>query len=218
MDELIDLPNRLKDKTITPETLATRAREDPDLIPSLLAGLRNPAAAVRYGSSKTLILISQQDPTLLYPHFQDFVQLLDSPHRILTWNALTILANLTTVDTENKFEKILDRYYHHLTDGYLVTATTIIDHTPTIITAKPYLADRITTHLLKTDAIPTNPHLTEECKQIIAAKTITTLDTIYPHIKNHDHILKYISRYTKSTRPTTKKLAETFLKKHRATP
>ncbi len=208
----------LKNKTTTPEALAQKIQHDPSLLPQLLAGLYDSTAVIRYGSSKTLILLSERQPILLYPHFDDFVKLLDNPHRILTWNALTILANLTTVDTKNKFEPILDRYYHHLTDGYLVTATTIIDHTPTIVAAKPTLADRITTHLLAAEQLPTNPHLTQECKHIIAAKTLITFDTIYPQIKNHDQILKYAARYTKSTRPTTKKLAESFLTTHGAAP
>jgi len=212
------LIDRLKDKTLTPEALKDRIRHDPSLLPDVLAGLQAPAAAVRYGCGKTLVLLSKEDPALLYPHFQDFVTLLDSPHRILTWNALTILANLTTVDTNKKFEKILDRYYHHLTDGYLVTAATIIDHSPTIAAARPALADRIATTLLATDTLPTGPHLTTECKRILAEKTITALDQIHPHLTRTDHIHKYAARHATSTRPSTRKTAEAFLKKHRGHP
>jgi hypothetical protein len=208
------LVQRLKNKTITPDTLADKTAADPTILPDILAGLHDKTAAIRYGSSKTLIILSQTDPQLLYPHFDDFVHLLDSPHRILTWNALTILANLTTVDTQKKFDNILKNYYSHLTDGYLVTVNTIIQATPTIITAKPYLTDTILTYLLSTETLPTNPHLTTECKRIVASKLIPILDTLYPQFHNHKAIHEYISRNLNSTRPATRTAAQTFLKHH----
>jgi hypothetical protein len=210
----MELLQQLKNKTVTPETLATRVHKDQSLLPDLLAGIQDKAASIRYGSSKTLILLSEQDPALLYPHFDLFLQLLDSPHRILTWNALTILANLTLVDTKKKFDKIIKNYYSHLNDGYLVTVNIIILATPTILTAKPHLSTKITSYLLSTETLPTTPHLTTECKRIAASKLIPILDTLYPQLPNHNAIHAYVTRHLKSTRPATSKAAAAFLKHH----
>ena len=188
------------------------------LLPELLTCLQSPKATVRYGSSKTLIILSHQDPTLLYPHFQDFIELLDSPHRILTWNALTIIANLTTIDTNHYFEHIFNHYYSFLKSGYLITAATVIENSPTIATNKPLLADTIATRLLTIDTLHTSPHLTQECKHILAQKTLTALDQFYDLLTNHEPILKFATKHTTSTRTTTKKTAQAFLNKHRGNP
>lgn len=209
---------QLQDKTITPQVLATRIRRNPTQLSDLLTGLHSNKATIRYGCSKTLIILSTTDPTLLYPHFNVFVTLLESPYRILTWNALTILANLTLADTQKKFEKIMNTYYHHLTDGDLITVNTIVQASPTIANAKPHLTDTIIHHLLSTNSLPTGPHLTTECKHIIATKTIQALDILYPHTTNHTPILTYVTQHANSTRGITRKTAQTFLKKHGDSP
>ncbi len=212
------LGENLAAKTLTPETLNRRLQKDAGLLPDVLAGLQSPVASVRYGCSKALVLLSADAPMLLYPHFDDFTKLLDSPHRILTWNALTILANLTRVDTRNKFDAIFDRYYHFLASGYLVTAATVVESSATIAANKPALADRIASELLQIDRLRTGPHLTAECKRILAEKALESFDSFYNHLTTHDEVLAFATRHATSTRRTTQKAARTFLHRHGGSP
>ena len=55
--------------------------------------------------------LSEERPEQLYPYMDFFITLLDSKYRILTWNAIGIIANLTQVDKENKFDVIFEKYY-----------------------------------------------------------------------------------------------------------
>jgi hypothetical protein len=49
-------------------------------------------------------------PPTLYPYMDKFVELLDSKHRILTWNAMAINANLASVYVDRKFDAAFDQY------------------------------------------------------------------------------------------------------------
>jgi hypothetical protein len=112
--------------------------------------------------------LSAEHPEKLYPYFDSFTTLLDSKYRILTWNALAIIANLTQVDTDNKFDAIFDNYYSFLENEYMVTVANVVSNSGKIALAKPHLIPKITEELLKVQDISTSPHLTEECKRVIA--------------------------------------------------
>ena len=106
-----DLLSKLVDKSLTREELLQSVKQDPDLLPVVLNGTSSSKAAIRYGCAKVLMDLSNERPEQLYPHMDFFVKLLDRDHRILTWNAMAIIANLIEVDTEKVFDSIFDKYY-----------------------------------------------------------------------------------------------------------
>jgi len=83
-----------------------------------------------------------------------------------------MIASLTRVDEDKKFDAFLDKYYSFVNDEYMVTVANVVGHSGKIALAKPYLVDKITDELLKVDGISLTPHLTEECKRVIAEKAI----------------------------------------------
>jgi hypothetical protein len=93
--------------------------------------------------------LSDLYPDKLYPYFDRFANLLDSKYRPLIWNALAVLANLTAVDRDRKFDSIFDKYYSNLSSEYMVTVANTVADSATIIANKPYLADRVEVELLK---------------------------------------------------------------------
>jgi len=101
-----DLLQKLVDKSLTREELLCKVRRDLAILPKVLNGVSSSRAAVRYGCAKVLMDLSEEHPERLYPHMDYFIDLLDSKFRILTWNAMAIIANLTKVDTEKKFDAI----------------------------------------------------------------------------------------------------------------
>ena len=157
--------------------------------------------------------LSEQQPEKLYPHMDSFVDLLSSKYRILTWNAIAILANLAKVDKDKKFDAIFNQYFSLLNDKYMVTVANIVGYSSKIALAKPYLIPRITIELLKVENIPTNPHLTEECKRVIAEKTIESFSLFFDKIENRKQVISFVARQIDSPRKTLRNRAEAFLAK-----
>jgi hypothetical protein len=206
---------RLADKSLTPEQLLDIVKQDFRLLPQLLEGVSSSIAGVRYGCSKVLMELSEVYPEKLYPYMGFFIGLLDSEYRILTWNALAIVANLTKVDREKKFDAVFDKYYGLINDGYMVTVANVVGHSGEIAIAKPYLADRITNELLKVDDLAVTPHLTEECKRVIAEKTIQSFDMFFDKINEKEKVISFAESHVQTPRKALNTKAEDFLRKWR---
>lgn len=212
-DDFSELAHALLDKTITKKELLDRVRQDFSLISFLLSGVGSSKAAVRYGCAKVLMDLSEENPEKLYPYFDSFIDLLDSKYRILTWNALAIIANLTRVDTNKKFDAIFGRYYSFLDNDYMVTVANVVGNSGKIALAKPYLIPKITEELLKVEDISTGPHLTEECKRVIAQHAIKTLDLFFDRIDQKERVISFVKAHLDSPRKSLRTAAENFLKK-----
>ena len=212
-DDFSQLTEALVDKSITKEELLKRVKQDFSLISFLLSGVDSSKAAVRYGCAKVLMDLSEEHPEKLYPYFDSFIDLLDSKYRILTWNAFAIIANLTRVDADRKFDAIFDKYYSFLDNDYMVTVANVVGNSGKIALAKPYLIPKITEELLKVEDISTSPHLTEECKMVIAEKTIKVLDLFFDRIDQKERVICFVEVHLDSSRKKLRTAAENFLKK-----
>ena len=204
---------KLSNKLLTKEALLQKVRENPSLIPEVLNGGSSSKPAVRYGCAKVLMDLSEEQPEKLYPYMNSFTALLDSKYRILVWNAMAIIANLTKVDRDKKFDKIFGKYYGFLNDPYMVTVANVVGNSAKIALAKPYLVQKITAELLKVENISTTPHLTAECKRVITEKAIETFDGFFDKIQNKDKVISFVERNRNSSRKSLKAKAESFLKK-----
>jgi hypothetical protein len=208
-----ELAQALVNKTMTKEELLRKVKQDFSLIPLLLDGVNSPKAAVRYGCAKVLMDLSAEHPEKLYPHLDSFIDLLDSKYRILTWNALAIIANLTSVDVDKKFDAIFEKYYSFLGNDYMVTVANVVGNSGTIAKAKPYLVPKITEELLKVQDLSVTPHLTEECKRVIAQQTIKTFDLFFDRIDQKEQVLSFVESCRDSPREKLRSAAEDFLEK-----
>ena len=207
------LLQKLADKSLTKEALLKMVSQDFTLLPILLEGINSSKAAIRYGCAKVLIDLSEENPDKLYPYMDSFICLLDSKYRILTWNALSIIANLTKVDVEKKFDDIFAKYYHFINDEYMVTVANVVGNSSKIALAKPYLVPKITDELLEVEEISITPHLTEECKRVIAQGAIKSMDSFFEEIEDKERVFSFVKKYLKSPRKQLRKAAEDFLKK-----
>jgi hypothetical protein len=207
------LLHKLADKSMTKEELLQRVRNDFGLLPELLNGVSSSKAAIRYSCAKVLMDLSEEHPEPLYPYMDSFVCLLDSKYRILVWNAMAIIANLTKADTDKKFDAIFDQYYSFLNDAYMVTVANVVGHSGKIALAKPHLVEKITNELLKVETISTTPHLTQECKRVIIEKAINSFDMFFDKVTRKERVLSFVERHVDEPRKTLKATAEEFLKK-----
>jgi hypothetical protein len=210
-----ELLRKLADKSLTKGDLRKKIEQDFSLLPILLAGVSSPKAAIRYGCAKILMDLSAEHPEKLYPYMDTFVRLLDSNYRILTWNAMAILANLAKVDKDLKFDAIFDKYYGFIGNEYMVTVANVVGNSGKIALAKPHLIPKITEKLLTVESIAVTPHLTEECKRVIAEEAIGAFDLFFGEVKQKENVFSFVERQLNSPRRTLRIQAENFLKKWR---
>ena len=209
-DTILD---KLREKSISRDELAKIIINDPSMIPQIIEGVSNEKANVRYGCATSLKIVSERKPELLYPYFDFFAGLLISKYRILVWIGIIVVANLSAYDHKKKFDKIFDKYFRLINADYMVTVSNLVGNSGRIAVTKPYLADRITTELLKVDNIKTGKHLTPECKRIIAENAIRSFDMYFNEIRDKQAVISFVKARLKSRRKTLKNTANEFLKK-----
>ena len=158
--------------------------------------------------------MSADYPEKLHPYIDEFFAILDSKYRILTWNSLAIIANLATVDSENKLDMHLEKIFRFMNNEYMVTVANLIDSLGKIAKAKPYLIPKITTELLRVESLKTTPHLTEECKLVLAERALETFDKLLSKMSPEDKskVLSFAKRCEHSKRTSLKIKAALLLK------
>jgi len=207
------LLQKLVNKTMTKQQLLQKVKQNYELIPEILSGISSSKPAIRYSCAKVIMDLSDEEPEKLYAHMDFFIKMLDSKYRILTWNAIITIANLTKVDSEKKFDSIFDKYYSYLDDEYMVTVANVVGNSGKIALAKPYLTQKITDKLLKIKNILITPHLSEECKRVITGHAIKTFDKFFPQIEQKDKVISFVKKHLNSSRETLRIESEKFLEK-----
>jgi len=192
------------------EDVVEKVIERPELLSELLTGIHSVNPRIRFESVKVLRIISGRKPEMLYAQRELFVNLLDSENNILKWNAMDIIANLTTIDSHNEFDRLFKKFYGLLYEGSLVTAGHVVDNSAKIALSKPKLQEEITKELLKVEKIPLP---TEECGNILIGKTINAFQIHYDKIKDKDAVISFVKRQLNNPRNATKAKAEKFVKK-----
>jgi len=195
-----------------PEHIAEKVIENPDLLEELFVGISSTSSRIKFGSAKTLRILSKKNPQRLYPQIDFFVSLLDSKNTILKWNAIDVIANLSAVDTQNKFNRLFEKFYSCLYEGNLITAAHVVDSSGKIALSKPELQSKITEKLLKMEEVPLP---TSECRNIVIGKAINAFGFYYDKLedRDRDRVVSFVKRQLNNPRNATKTKAMRFLKK-----
>ena len=191
---------------IDDENLAKKAMKDENLLSELLQNLLSKEDKTRFPSFKALRIISEKQPELLYPKWEFISDLIDSDNAHRKFIAVNLIPNLTKIDTENKFEKIFEKFYDLLGDSVIV-AGHVAANSGKIVKAKPKLEAKITNKLLNIDK--TN----HKHKDLIKSGAIETFDEYFETAKDKKRILEFVKEQLECTSPKTRKKAKEFLKK-----
>ena len=202
---------QLAKKETTAEAITDNVIQNPDLLPEIFQGLNAEKANVKYGCLKVLRLISEQQPAMLYPHFNFFVNLLDSEVTFFKCGTILIIANLTSVDLNDKFEKIIDKYFAPITGHVMIPAANIIASAAKIALAKPELTDRITREILKVEQAV---YQTDECRNVAIGHAIKSFHQFFDRVKEQEPVIEFIKRQLDNSRCGTGKSAEKFFRKY----
>jgi hypothetical protein len=199
------------------EAIAAEVLKNPETISDLLEGLGAKKANIKYGSEKVLRLVSERRPELLYPHFHRFVELLEGENKFLKWGGIMIVANLAAVDSEQRIEKIFDRYFAPIAGPVMVTAANIVGGAAKIARAKPALTERIVTEILNVETARYLMHgqLSPECNNVVCGHAVEALAEIYDQIGDKKRVRDFVEAQLESPRPAVRKKAKAFLDAHK---
>lgn len=184
------------------------AISDRNFLKELMDGLASDNETYRYNCYKVIQTMSEEAPLKLYSEWEFFHELMKSNNSFDQMMGVTILANLTVVDSDEKFDEMIDEYFCLLDARSLVTARYVAIGAGTIAQVKPALQEVITKWLLKTEKTHHKNH------ELIVGDAIEALDTYYSEIKNQQKIITFVKRHLKSDSPKTAKRAKQFLAKH----
>lgn len=196
----------LNRKDVNVESIAKKSSKDEKIVSELLEGILSKNDTIRYNSYKVLIQISEKTPENLYHEWNYFEDMMKSNNAYHKSIAVQILANLTIIDLENRFEKIFDEYYDMLNDSVIV-ARNVIVNSGKIAKAKPELQMKIIKKLLNIDK--TN----QKHKGLVKGDAIDAFDSFFEEVKNKEDIVKFVREQLKCESPKTRKRAKQFLTK-----
>jgi hypothetical protein len=186
--------------------LAEKALNDKVLLHELLKGAVSKDNTTRSNSFNVLQVISAEKPEILYPQWDYFHKMLISKNNYHKYIAIYILADLTKVDKENKFEDIFDEYYGILAGDKIMTASHVALNSSKIALNKPELQSKILDMLLDID----NIHQGRQ-NELLKSYVIEALRKMYPEIKDKERVSKFIEAQLDSSSPKTRDLAACFL-------
>jgi hypothetical protein len=205
-DELKEKGNKAADD------IAKMVIENRSLLNQVVEGAMASNKKVKNAAAKTLRIVGEIDPGMLYPRLSFFVKSIDGEDTILKWIGMDIVGNLSFVDKENRInKKVLNRYLSLLFDEALVTAAHSVDNLWKIAINKPRYQKTITAKLLEADSV----ERPADCRAILAGKVIVAFTEYFNLMKAQDRtaVIAYAERQLNSPRKPTKRKAEAFLKK-----
>ena len=178
-----------------------------------LNGILSKNDKIRSNSFEVLNQISLKHPKMLYLKWDYLANLLNSSNHYQRNISIRLIANLTFVDTENKFESIFDKYFNNIDGNRTMVAGQAAFNSGIIAKAKPNLQTKITNRLL-------NIEKSHKGKQIdlIKAYAIEAFDKYFEESSDKTEILDFVKAQLDSKSPKTRKVAKEFLKKHLSNP
>lgn len=208
------LIEQIKKKDIDIEYFAKTILDDEDCRNEVIHYLlTNRDIMVYYHSYYIVSFASEIKPQLFYVYWDDFISLLshkNSYHRDI---GMTLIANLVSVDSDNKFDNIFNEYITHINDEKFMTAQCCIKNLKKIIQYRQDLIGKVVGILLEIDDITSYP---EKQKELFKYGILDIFDMIYDKVKVEykSKINFFIEDCLKSISPKTKKIAEKLRNKY----
>jgi len=196
-------------KDIDVNKLVKRAITNQNFFSELLNGLTSKNDIIRFNCHKILTKISEENPKQLYSKWNYLEDLLKSTNNYHKLIAIELIANLTKVDVENKFDAIFETYYSILNSEKTMVAGHLAGVSGKISKNKPKLQNKITKKLLNID----NTHQGKQV-ELIKAYIIDAFSEYFKEAENKEEIKRFIKQQITSKSPKTSKKARDFLKTH----
>ena len=183
------------------------ALKDEKVLQELLDGVLSKKDAIRYNSFKALNVLTEEHPEKLYGKWDFFANMMRSDNTHQKYIAIYIIANLTRVDSEKKFEKLFNEYYALLGDKSVIPPAHVALNSGKIALAKPKLQAEITNRLLDID------NTVQRHKDLVKASAIEAFDVYFEQSEDQKRIIEFVKAQLNCESPKTREKAKAFLKK-----
>lgn len=203
------MSDEINKKDIDIDKLVERAITNQNFFSELLIGLTSKNDIIRYNCHKILTKISEENPNQLYSKWNYLEDLLNSPNNYHKLIAIELIANLTKVDVDNKFDAIFETYYSIINSEKTMVAGHLAGVSGKIVKNKPKLQNKITKRLLNID----NTHQGKQV-ELIKAYIIDAFTEYFEEAENKEEIKRFVEQQITSKSPKTRKKAQDFLNTH----
>jgi len=194
-----------------PQQIADQALRSERGLNDLLNGIspKTQKSVIREGSSKAVLLLSEQHPEILLPHWAHFTKLLRSDNGFSKYVAIHVIANLVTSGDEGRFEKTFNTFYKLLDDESIMVASHVAGVSGQIAKAKPALQSKITRRLLDID----KTHFSPDRQALIISYALPSFAQYFADAdaRDQDRILAFAHQQLECGSPKTRKLAKDFV-------
>jgi len=201
--------SELERKEINQNIHAENLIKNTNLLSEYLDGLLSKNETYRYNCFKVLYTVSEKKPEILYPYWDFFINHLDSNNSYHKMSAVLIIANITAVDSDKKFETIFNKFYNNLNSEKTIVPIYVIKSSSKIVSFKPHLEEKITDLLLNIEKIHSGKQI-----ELVKSAIIESFSEFFSKAKNKDKIINFVEKQIDSTSPKTRKTAKDFLKNY----
>jgi len=194
-----------------PQQIADQALRSERGLNDLLNGIspKTQKSVIREGSSKAVLLLSEQHPEILLPHWAHFTKLLRSDNGFSKYVAIHVIANLVTAGDEGRFEKTFNTFYKLLDDESIMVASHVAGVSGQIAKAKPALQSKITRRLLDID----KTHFAPDRQALIISYALPSFAQYFADAdaRDQERMLAFAHQQLECGSPKTRKLAKDFV-------
>ena len=200
----------LETKSFNAEFVAKQALQNEELINILLDSVLSKIDLVRFNAHTCLVIISKENPEVLYARWDFFEKLLTSKNNYHIFIGINILANLVRIDNENRFETLFESFMNIINSDRTMVAGTVAGVAGKLALTCPYFEEKITSILLNIESTYHGKQL-----ELIKAYIVESFDQYYEQSSQKDHIMTFVQQQLDSSSPKSRKAAKAFLKKRR---
>lgn len=192
------------------DELAAAMLHDADLLGAAVEGCAAANEDYRYNSVRCLERVcAAGHADLLYPQWDFFVRLLDSRNAFQRSGGLWMVASLTAVDSEGRFEAMFNRFFQLLNDEKVMVVRHTAQSTAMVAKFKPHLQERITALLLNIEQI----YPDSDRVDLVKADVLETFAVYAASSPQRAAMVKFAGQCTTCSSPKTRQAAKQFLEK-----
>ncbi len=199
----------LDKKNINFDFYANELLKNKNLLSEYLDGLTSKNQIYMENCFNVLNVVSEKNPDFLYPHWDFFVNHMQSNNNYHKTTSIIIISNLTSVDKKKKFENTFHEFYDNLRSEKTIVPIYLLKYSGRIVNFKPNLEERITNILLNVEQIHPGKQI-----ELVKSAVIESFSKFYSSSKNKEKIISFVEKQLNSKSPKTKKTAKDFLEKY----